>query len=251
MHHRDRYTSMPIGFRRNGSPIFAISGGSGDGGGGDGGGGGTGGGDGGTGDGGAGDGGAGKGTGSGSGGGSGDGDKGYPDNTPVAEMTTAQQAAYWKAQSRKHEDRAKARADYDDLKTKAAELDKLKQSQMSEQEKAVEAAKTDARKAALVEVGAKLVDAEIRAVSAGRLSDDQRTVLLDGLDRTRFLTAEGDVDTDKVKTFVDGIAPARGDGKGGFPDLGQGRRSGGGKPSAKEAGVAEARRRYPKAEANT
>ncbi|MCQ6554800.1 hypothetical protein NPS70_16565 [Streptomyces sp. C10-9-1] len=45
---------------------------------------------------------------------------GYPDATPIAEMTPEQQAAYWKHQSRKHEARANAGPD-------ATELERLRQ----------------------------------------------------------------------------------------------------------------------------
>lgn len=44
---------------------------------------------------------------------------GYPDNTPTAEMTPEHQAAYWKFQSRKHEQRASQAPD-------AAELERLR-----------------------------------------------------------------------------------------------------------------------------
>ncbi|MGW1553915.1 hypothetical protein [Streptomyces sp. NPDC002346] len=45
---------------------------------------------------------------------------GYPDNTPTSEMTPEHQAAYWKFQSRKHEQRASQAPD-------AAELERLRQ----------------------------------------------------------------------------------------------------------------------------
>jgi hypothetical protein len=44
---------------------------------------------------------------------------GYPDATPIAEMSAEHQAAYWKHQSRKHEQRASAAPD-------AAELERLR-----------------------------------------------------------------------------------------------------------------------------
>lgn len=160
-------------------------------------------------------------------------DKGYPDHTPLEQMTVEQQAAYWKHQARKHEDRVKERSDYDDLKRKAGELDQLKASQMNEQEKAVEAAKQEARTEAFKEAGAAMVDAHIAAaVTGGRLTQEQADVLLEGLDRSKYLTSEHKVDTDKVKALLDKIAtPAPGTGKGNFPDLGQGRRDGKVKPS--------------------
>lgn len=54
---------------------------------------------------------------------------GYPADTPVSQMTVEQQVAYWRTQSRKHEDREKAlnkqlsEANGDDLKAKVADLE--------------------------------------------------------------------------------------------------------------------------------
>lgn len=176
-------------------------------------------------------------------------DKGFPDATPVTEMSAEQQAAYWRHHARKHEERVKALGDYDDLKAKAAKLDELEAANASETDKAVKAAREEAKSEALREVGGKMVDAHIKAaVTAGRLDEAQADIVLDGLDRTRFLTSDGGVDADKVKTFLDSIAPAKGNG---FPDLGQGKRSSGTKVSGKEAGREEARRRFGERTAKT
>jgi hypothetical protein len=223
------------------------------------GGGGTGSGEGGTGSGGTGSGGSG-GSGSGEGGsggdgdsssgGSGEGDHGFPAGTPVAEMTEKQQAAYWKFQSRKHEARAEARKDYDDVKAKAAQYDALAAASKTEQERAVEAAKDEASQTARAEERAKaavrLVDAEMRATAAVKGVDGEKLkVVLEPLDRTKFLDSEGEVDTDKVVAFIAGIAPSDTGKNGRFPDLGQGRREGdGGKPSL-EAGRDRWRSRHP------
>ena len=66
------------------------------------------------------------------------GPNGFPESTPIADMKPEHQAAYWKHQSRKHEDTAKARADYEAIK---AERDQLKASTQTDAEKAI----TDAR----------------------------------------------------------------------------------------------------------
>lgn len=236
-----------LGVTRTGQPVWPIAGGSGDGG--DGADGGSGGDGGGSGDGG--------GAGSGDGGDPGDGgtgddggskggtDKGFPDNTPVADMTAEQQAAYWKFHARKHEERANARADYDAVKAKADELDELKKSQMSDQDKAVQEAKDQARAETLAEVGGRMVDTHINAaVTANRITQDQADVVLGSLDRSKFLTDDGDVDADKVEALLTTLAPSsNGDEKGRKVDLGQGRREAQ-KVSAMERGREEARRRY-------
>lgn len=124
----------------------------------------------------------------------------------------AADAEKWKTQSRKWEDRAKANA------SAAKELAALKASTMTDQEKAVEAAKAEARSEALKTVGVRLVDAEVKAACAGRKVDV--SALLEGLDRTKFLTDDGEPDSDAIAKWVDKVAPS----KAGPLDLGQGAR---------------------------
>lgn len=154
----------------------------------------------------------------------------FPANTPVAEMTAPQQVAYWKHQSRKHEARATERADYDAIKAKAEQYDALANASKTEQERAIEAARTEAteqvRKEERTNSSIRIVDAEMRAAAAGRIPVEQLKVILDPIDRTKFLTADGEVDDEKITAFIAGIAPAADKG-GRFPDLGQGRRQSG------------------------
>lgn len=155
-------------------------------------------------------------------------DKGFPADAPVAEMTAVQQAAYWKDRARKHEDRVKARSDYDAVKAKADRFDALEREQLSDVDKAT--ADAVAARAETAEVRAAMVDTHIAAaVTAGRISQDHADVLLDGLDRSKYLS-DGRVDTDKVTALLNAIAPATGAAQT-FPDLGQGRRHGSAKPS--------------------
>ena len=127
----------------------------------------------------------------------------------------------WKSLARKHEDRAKTYAQ------SVKELDQLKQASMSDLEKAVAQAKVEGRTEAAQQFGSKLASAEVRAAAAGRLTDQQVAVLLEGLNLTAFLTEDGEVDRKQVAKFVDGIAPAGQENRtNGFPDLGQGARGG-------------------------
>lgn len=135
------------------------------------------------------------------------------------------EAEKWKATSRKHEDRSKSNAQA------VRELEELKRSSLSDAEKAIEEARVTARAEALAEIGTRLVDAEFRAATAGRMSDGQRDALLDGLDRRRFLTDDGDVDTDKVRALVDGIAPTKAATPRPKVDIGQGRRGSSSRPT--------------------
>jgi hypothetical protein len=187
---------------------------------------------------------------------------GFPANTPIAEMTAKQQAAYWKAQARKHEDRVKGMSDYDKYKDAFDEYQRLIAASQTEQEKAVAEARRQGRAEALAETGGQLVEQWVRAAAAGRLAEESVTALLAGLDRSRFLHDNGGVDTDKVYQFVGSIAPAAApvapDGQGvpvnpaqppvtaappRVPDFGQGTPSSA-RPSGLAAGREIARQRF-------
>ena len=128
-----------------------------------------------------------------------------PTNDPAQEPDTGTdlvaEVEKWKAQARKHEERAKANA------AAAKERDELRRSAMSEQEQAVAQAVDQARADTLRQVGGQLVAAEIRAAAAGRSTD--LDALVEGIDPTKFLDDTGQVDRDAVKAWVDRIAPAQ------------------------------------------
>lgn len=158
----------------------------------------------------------------------GDGDKpklnehGFPDNTPWREMEPAQQTAYWQHQARKHEARADATKDYDKV---VKERDELKAKGLTDAEKALEDAKKSGRDegtaAARAELAPQLVKAKLEAATAGKIPPEQLAKIIEPLDLTKFLKADGlEVDTDKVAEYVAGLAP---DGKK-WPDMGQGHR---------------------------
>lgn len=115
--------------------------------------------------------------------------------------------------SRKWEDRAKAAPKPDEieaLREKAARVEALEYELSSDKEKAVADAKKAAQEEARSAYVPRLVSAEFRAAAAGRLEPERLATILEPLDLSKFLTDSGDVDTDKVSAFVDGIAPARG-----------------------------------------
>lgn len=156
-------------------------------------------------------------------------DLGFPANTPVKEMTEAQQAAYWKHHARKWENRATGREDYDDVK---AELDRLKRERMSDQDKAVEDAKRTAREEALREFGPKAVETMLTGILTARgIKDDEVKAQLEFVNLSKFLTPKGEVDTEKVNNYVQGVAPGRSSQQ--WPDMGGGRR---GDPGNRKAG---------------
>lgn len=109
-------------------------------------------------------------------------------------------------------------------KAATAELEKLRKSAMSDQEKAIDAARAAARAEAIAEFGAERVENAVRAATAGRNVDAE--ALLDGLDRSRFLDDEGRPDTQKITEWVDRIAPKGQTAKPAAKDIGQGARPG-------------------------
>ncbi|MGW0163654.1 hypothetical protein ACWDWT_00465 [Streptomyces sp. NPDC003343] len=191
-----------LGYRRNGSPIYAIAGGSNedeggsgsDGNGGDGGQGGT------------------------SEGGPSGGNQGAAGGTGEGGGTTDWEAKYRETlgHSREWERRAKANsAAVDELAT-------LKQSQMSEQEKAVDAARAEGRTAAATEYGRELAAARFEAAAAK--AGVQLGEAAGLIDMARFVGQDGKPDNNAIKTAVDQLAklaPAKGPGRSGG-DLGGG-----------------------------
>lgn len=154
----------------------------------------------------------GKGGGSGSGDGGDGGDKGYPTDKPVAEMTAAEQAAYWKDNARKHETRAREYREAaggktaDEVRSGLKEADELRKSRMSDEEKARETAKVEgARTGSLSAVKATL------DIALGDMSDEDKASRLELLDLSKFLTESGEVDTAKVRTFAKQNAPKKDD----------------------------------------
>jgi hypothetical protein len=129
----------------------------------------------------------------------------------------------WKADARKHEDRAKQNADA------AKRLRDLERSSMDETQKAVATAKDEAEAAAAKRWGQQLVNAEVKAAAA-HLTPDQQAAIAEAIDPSRFLTADGEVDTAAIETWVGRAYPAPvDDGEQrppGFPDVAQGARGG-------------------------
>lgn len=113
-----------------------------------------------------------------------------------------------------------------EAKAAAEELEQLRRAAMTEQERAIVEAREEGRRMAATEWGSKMVDAEIKAVAAGRFSEGQMNVLFQGLNRAAFLKEDGSVDMKSVQEFVEGLAPRPPESKPqSFPDLGQGIRT--------------------------
>ncbi|MDP7729502.1 hypothetical protein [Mycobacterium sp. TY813] len=122
------------------------------------------------------------------------GDKGFPEGTPLTEMTEAQQLAYWKHHARRHEDTVKAFKGLtpQQVADLQAENDSLKTEKMSADEKALKAARDEAFKQAQQEAQAQYLP-QIQRSDIQRIAGDI-------------------VSGEKLKAFLDIVAPAKPDG---------------------------------------
>ncbi len=202
------------------------------------------------------------------GGDDGEDEPGWPSGTPVSKMTAEQQAAYWKDKARKHEGEAKRLRDQRG-KNKGGQRRRSGEPREKpvaagdgkgdDDEKTPEQIRAEAREEARREASGNVaLDMIFNRLTALGVDDDRAESIVDGLNPSKYIDAEGDVDTDKVNAFIKGIAPskpARGrNGNGRVPDLGQGRRSGAGgakpSPGSRKGGSVEAgaelyRERHP------
>lgn len=145
-------------------------------------------------------------------------DRGYPMHTPVENMSDAQRAAYWREHAQKHE-----------------KLWKVATTDPHEVQRNIDSARADGRR----EASLAAVPTVIATAVGDRLTTEQLSLHVGLLDASKFLTADGQVDTAKVTAYVGTIAPAGTGRRRDFPDMGQGHRE-----SGKRTGVAAGRDLY-------
>lgn len=166
-----------------------------------------------------------------SGPGSGSGDTGtgkqgnepkWPANTPPDQMTDAQRAAYYADQSAKWEGRAtknygilrdlgiSSPEEAAAIKDKVTQHDALERELMSDKDKAVEEAKTQASTAADEKYRPLIAETAFRVAIGDRKPKDEVDDFIADLNLSRFLTDDGTVDTAKVLARVDQFAPVKG-----------------------------------------
>ncbi|WP_435613295.1 hypothetical protein [Streptomyces sp. bgisy159] len=133
---------------------------------------------------------------------------GYPDSTPVADMSAEHQVAYWKHHARKHEQRANAAPDAAELerlrqadeelkKRQAADLSETERLQKERDDAAAEAATAKAaaeqasRKALVLEVAA---DKGLTPAQAARLQGSTKEELEADADALKALFVSGSGD---------------------------------------------------------
>lgn len=153
-------------------------------------------------------------------------DLGFPKDTPVAEMKVEEQAAYWKHQSRKHEQTWKGIVGdrkVDDVKNDLTEMERIRQEKLTPSEKAIEEAEQRGRSAATTESLKTAAKAILKAHLEGSGKSEQDIKdLMTPVDVTAFIE-NGDIDTGRLSEFAKKIAPAD-TGTGGRRDFGGGRR---------------------------
>jgi hypothetical protein len=125
-----------------------------------------------------------------------------PDPPAQADPPVEPKEPDWKAEARKWEQRAK------ENKQAKTDLEKLQQAAMSDQEKAVAAARAEASTETATRYHSRIVSAEIRAAAGGKLADPSDAVRL--LDLSQFTLDDSDeVDQKAVQTAIDDLLRAK------------------------------------------
>lgn len=133
-----------------------------------------------------------------------DSDKGFPEGTPLAEMTDAQKAAYWQHYARKHEDTVKAFKGLTpqqaaELQTKVEELESKN---ATAEEKALKAARDEAFQQARAQAEAEFLPqiraAQVQSIASQIVQGDKLAAFMNIVDPSKFLGEDGSVDEEKV-----------------------------------------------------
>jgi hypothetical protein len=179
-------------------------------------------------------------------------DPGYPANTPIAEMSPPQQAAYWRDKAQKHEKAWRGVVDKnltpDQVLQMQQRLSDIERQSLSEQERAIadvrESALAEGRAAALQETNSTTVKALLEgALRMQGRTDEQVADTIRFLNLGAFVT-NGVPDTAAILTYAG--TPAPGPGTGRAPDFGAGHRGSGLALSARQQGLAQAEKRFGK-----
>lgn len=131
-------------------------------------------------------------------------DKGFPEGTPLTEMTEAQQLAYWKHHARRHEDAVKA---YKGLTPQEAadmqaELETLKDSKLDADERALKDAVKQAAEQARNETEAKYLpqiqQLQVKSIASQIIQGDRLEAFMRIANPASMLGEDGQVDETAV-----------------------------------------------------
>jgi hypothetical protein len=172
-------------------------------------------------------------------------DKGFPADTPIAEMTVEQQLAYFKHHDRKKADTLRAFKGLtpEQAEQQAAELEALRKSKLSADELAVEEARKQAESAAASEATGKWAPRLLKAVAGRFITDEKQLNSFLAITDAKAFIKDGEFDDEAVVGHLTGLfGEGRGTGQQQSRQWGQ---SGSRPPakSAREQGLAEAKRR--------
>lgn len=151
---------------------------------------------------------------------------GFPENTPLAEMTTEEQMRYWKHQARRHESTWQKVIDKnltpDQILEMQSRLNEAERASLSDQERAVaearDAGKADARQELAIGFARTLLETHL--LFRGK-TPEQATDLV-AMANLAALTTDGEADAAKVTAYADTLAGANTNPH--RPDMGQGAR---------------------------
>lgn len=131
---------------------------------------------------------------------SGSSDKGFPENTPVKDMTVEQQAAYFRYQNRQTDNKLSAFKGVtpEQVQQLQQENETLKNEKLSADQKAIKEAEKAARTAADADWRPKLQTAQLRAIASDVLKGDQLNAWLAGMNPAAFANENGEIDQEKV-----------------------------------------------------
>ncbi|WP_207573593.1 hypothetical protein, partial [Mycolicibacterium bacteremicum] len=178
-------------------------------------------------------------------------DRGFPENTPVKDMTADQQAAYFRFQNRQADNKLAAFNGFtpQDVNAMWTRLEELEGERLTADQKAVkdatDRAAAEARSAAEAEFRPRLDQALLRSSAAGLLTGEQLDSFVATTNPAAFYGETGEVDPAKVNAHLAGLLGVQRQGPQKPPAWGQ---HGAGTPPASpgEAGKAELAKRFGK-----
>lgn len=179
---------------------------------------------------------------------SGNADKGFPDNTPVKDMTPEQQAAYYLHQNRQTDNKLKGFNGFtpQDVDAMWRRLEQLEGEKLSDNDKALKEAQTRAANEAKSAAQPQIHAAQLEAAAARVIKDDEQlSAFLAIADPSKFVGEDGAIDKDKVIGHLTAIYGGSDSGQGAAgrqqqaaPSWGQ--QSGGNAPPAQIGAAAQA-----------
>lgn len=175
-------------------------------------------------------------------------DLGFPKDTPTAEMSDKEQAAYWRHNARKHEGLWKGVAGdrkLEDVQNDLNELAEIRRSQQTPAEQALATRFDEGKAAGLAAARTETATTVFRThLEAAGVSKEDADDLVANFNVANFVTDSG-VETTKISNFAKRFTPAGTGGQQRERDFGAGRRREG-QPTRGAGGKAEAERRFPK-----